>query len=256
MARPESKSTRAPLVFLMLVVVSSCSVINEGINTITGSQPSEKSASKKTNNDQDEAQYAKEESDDAEQVIPMDETPKVVQQVALISFNGRDPMAKVKINSEIRNLYNKIAQLVKVKKYQQAVEQLSNVKNRYPQLSGPDYQLARIYYQQGSFDKAIKAVDASVSKNQRNYYSINFKGVVLRAQGKFEMAKQSYLQAIKIYPPYPNAHLNLGVLADIYLGDLQLALLQYRTYMQLSKNKDKQVANWVIELERRIKAGS
>ena len=61
--------------------------------------------------------------------------------------------------------------------------------------------------------------------------------------------------AIKVYPPYPNSHLNLGVLADIYMGELSLALIQYREYMRLVGNNDKTVANWILELERRIKAG-
>jgi len=243
------------LVLFSVIALSSCSVINEGIKAVSGGQTSAKSDKNKDNLNKDEAQYATEEVDTAEEPIVMDKTAEVVKPAILISFNGKDPMAKVKINNEIRNLYSKTATLVKLKKYQQAIAQLEAVKTRYPQLSGPDYQLARIYYQLGQLDKALIAVDASVSKNQRNYYSINFRGVVLRAQGKFKQAKESYLKAIEIYPPYPNAHLNLGVLADIYMGDLDLALIQYRSYMELIGRKDKAVANWVIEIERRIKAG-
>ncbi|MDQ7050544.1 MAG: tetratricopeptide repeat protein [Enterobacterales bacterium] len=185
----------------------------------------------------------------------MDQTPEVVKRAPLIVFNGKDPMSKVKINSEIRELYSQIGGLIKLKKYKKSITLLNTVKTRYPQLSGPDYQLARVYYRQGDLEKALVAVDASIAKNQRNYYSVNFRGVVLRSQGKFKQAKESYLKAIAIYPPYPNAHLNLGVLADIYLGELKLALVQYQSYMELIGNKDKDVANWVIEIERRIKAG-
>jgi len=250
-----SKCLPSLFVLFSIIALSSCSVINEGIKAISGGLSSAKSDSSKNKVKKDEAEYAQEESESDGQAIQMEDTPEVVKRALLISYNGKDPMAKVKINSEIRQLYSQTANLIKLKKHVKAIALLEAVKTRYPQLSGPDYQLARIYYQLGQLDKALTAADASVAKNQRNYYTINFRGVVLRAQGKFKQAKESYLKAIEIYPPYPNAHLNLGVLADIYLGELDLALIQYRSYMELVGNKDKTVGNWAIEIERRIKAG-
>jgi len=170
-------------------------------------------------------------------------------------FTGPDPMADIQINSEIKKAYGKVASLDSAKKYSEALAILSNIQTKYPQLSGPDYQMARIYFSQKKLKEALVSVNASLKNNQRNYYSLNLKGVILREQGDFDGAKNSYLKAIEIYPPYANSHLNLGVLADIYLRDLPLALIQYREYMRLTKNQDKKVANWVLEIERRIKAG-
>jgi len=166
-----------------------------------------------------------------------------------------DPMADIQINAEIKSTYKQVAQLDKLKKYVQAIKLLDGVQLKYPQLSGPDYQKARIYFSQKKFDLAIKSVDLSLANNSRNYYSLNLKGVILREQGKFDEAREMYFLAIEAYPAYPASHLNLGVLADIYLRDLPLALLQYREYMKLTSNQDKKVANWVLELERRINAG-
>ncbi len=166
-----------------------------------------------------------------------------------------DPMRDIQINSEIKSTYKQVAKLNKLKQYLQAIKLLDGIQVKYPQLSGPDYQRARIYFGQNKFDLALKSVDSSLNNNSRNYYSLNLKGIILREQGKFEEAREIYFMAIETYPAYPNSHLNLGVLADIYLRDLPLALLQYREYMKLTSNQDKKVANWVLELERRIKAG-
>ena len=171
------------------------------------------------------------------------------------TFSGVDPMADIKINAEIKSTYGKVAKLNKTKKYADAIRMLESVQLKYPQLSGPEYQKARIYFNQGKIDMALKSVDESLSNNGRNYYSLNLKGVILRELGRFEEAREIYFMAIETYPPYPNSHLNLGVLADIYLRDLPLALMQYREYMKLTLNQDKKVANWIIEIERRIKAG-
>lgn len=172
-----------------------------------------------------------------------------------IVFSGVDPMADIQINAEIKSTYGKVAKLNDQKQHAAAIKLLDSVRLKYPQLSGPDYQKARIYFNQGKLELALKFVDFSLLNNTRNYYSLNLKGIILREQGKFEQAREIYFMAIETYPPYPSSHLNLGVLADIYMRDLPLALLQYREYMKLTSNKDKKVANWIIEIERRIKAG-
>ncbi len=174
---------------------------------------------------------------------------------SLLAFAGKDPMADIQINAEIKKFYSQVSQLSNDKKFSQALALLDKLKVQYPQLSGPDYQKARIYLEQQKLDDALLAIDLSLKNNPRNYYSLNLKGVVLRELGKFEEAKQVYLKAIEIYPPYPNSHLNLGVLADIYLRDSALALIKYQQYQALTGEQDKQVKNWIIEIERRIKAG-
>jgi Flp pilus assembly protein TadD len=174
---------------------------------------------------------------------------------SLLAFAGKDPMADIQINPEIRQSYAQVAKLVANNNFAQALGILDEVKLQYPQLSGPDYQKARIFLQQQKLEQASQAIDLSLMNNQSNYYALNLKGVILREQGKFNEAKQAYLKAIEIYPPYPNSHLNLGVLADIYLRDSALALIKYQQYQSLTKGADNKVKNWIIEIERRIKAG-
>lgn len=179
------------------------------------------------------------------------------EQVDVVApFDGVDPMADIQINAKIKKAYQKVASLDSVQKYDEALALLDNLKNTYPQLSGPAYQKARIYINQNKLDEALTAIDSSLTNNPRNYYALNLKGIILREKGDFEAAKSVYFKAIEVYPPYPNSHLNLGLLADLYLKDLPLALIQYQRYMKLTGNSDKTVKNWIIELERRIKAGN
>ncbi len=170
-------------------------------------------------------------------------------------FNGVDPMADIQLNAEIKKSYKDVAEFNRLKKYHDAIFLLNKIKGKYPQLSGPDYQKARIYLNQGSLDDALASIQLSFINNKRNYYALNLKGIILKEKGLFEEAKNVYLDAISIYPPYPNSHLNLGVLSDLFMGDLGLALIQYREYLRLTGNQDKSVTNWVVELERRINAG-
>ena len=170
-----------------------------------------------------------------------------------------DPMADIQINAEIKRAYSKVSKFNKKKKYIDGLKELDKVKLKYPQLSGPDYQKARLFLNQSKYKEALEAVELSLNNNSRNYYSLTLKGIILKEMGEFKKAKKSYLKAIEIYSPYIYSHLNLGVLSDVYTGELSLALIQYKQYLKLTSNNKKykekqlQVNSWVVELERRIK---
>jgi tetratricopeptide (TPR) repeat protein len=170
-----------------------------------------------------------------------------------------DPMADIQINAEIKKSYSKVSKLNKTKNYTEGLNELERIKLKYPQLSGPDYQKARLYFNQSQYNKALQAVELSLKNNGRNYYSLNLKGIILKELGEFKEAKNTYLKAIATYNLYANTHLNLGVLSDVYTGELDLALVHYKEYIKLSlanksrKGKVLQVKEWVVELDRRIK---
>jgi len=174
---------------------------------------------------------------------------------SLLAYQGEDPMGDIQINAEIKKAYQNVAKFNIEKKYQQALDLLDGLKVKYPQLSGPDYQKARIYFNQQKLEQALESVQLSLKNNERNYYALNLQGIIYREMGMFDEAKTVYLRAIEIYPPYPKSHLNLGVLADIYMRDSALALIQYQQYQALTNGNDKTVSNWILEIERRIKAG-
>jgi len=163
-----------------------------------------------------------------------------------------DPMADIKINTEIKKIYSQVSKLDKKSNFLEAISLLDKIEVKYPQLSGPSYQKARILLRQEKYNQALEQAELSISKNKRNYYSHNLKAVILRTKGDFQASKSAYMDALNAYPGYPNSHLNLGVLADLYLRDLPLALSHYQNYMRLVKNQDEKVKNWIIEIQRRI----
>ena len=84
----------------------------------------------------------------------------------------------------------------------------------------------------------------------------NHLGILQRRKGQFEEALMAYQRAIEIDVKYARAHLNLGILFDLYLQDLEKALAQYRVYQTLTDEQDKQVAGWIVDIERRLKSDS
>jgi tetratricopeptide (TPR) repeat protein len=71
--------------------------------------------------------------------------------------------------------------------------------------------------------------------------------------GKFAEAESAYQHSIAAEPNYAPAHLNLGVLYDMYLAQPQKALDEFDRYIEIA-GENKQVAGWVIELRKRVGA--
>jgi len=78
-------------------------------------------------------------------------------------------------------------------------------------------------------------------------------GIVERRLGKFAEAEAAYQRTIAAEPNYAPAHLNLGVLYDLYLAQPQKALDEFERYIEIA-GENKQVAGWVVELRKRVGA--
>src|SRR6202049_3086431 len=78
-------------------------------------------------------------------------------------------------------------------------------------------------------------------------------GIVERKLGKFAEAEAAYQRTIAAEPKYAPAHLNLGVLYDLYLAQPQKALDEFERYIEIVGD-NKQVAGWVVELRKRVGA--
>lgn len=71
-----------------------------------------------------------------------------------------------------------------------------------------------------------------------------------REMGRFDLAEASYKKLLAAKPERADAHLNLGVLYELYLFQPALALQHYRTYQGLQATPDTKVAGWIAVLER------
>jgi len=77
--------------------------------------------------------------------------------------------------------------------------------------------------------------------------------MLLRRNGKFLEAEAAYLKAVTVNPDYALAHYNLGVLNELYLQRLDVALRHFETYQALAGD-DRQVEKWITDLRRRVAA--
>lgn len=123
----------------------------------------------------------------------------------------------------------------------------------FPQYSGPHNNLGIIYFHEGKVEKAKAEFNKALELNPKSVVSLNHLGIISRGEGEFKKALEYYERALQINPDYPYVHLNLGILLELYMGKLPEALEHYKRYQELTKEEDKKVNGWIVDLERRIK---
>lgn len=106
--------------------------------------------------------------------------------------------------------------------------------------------------QAGNLEKAEAELLALTQNSPGLAAAHNNLGVIYRRSGRFKEAEQQYNAALSANGDSRDAHLNLGILYDIYLQQPAKALEHYERYQQLSTEPDEDVALWITDLERRL----
>lgn len=159
----------------------------------------------------------------------------------------------VKVDAKAQTEFSQAIQALKDQRDDDALQLLTGLTQKYPNLAGPFTNLGILYLKRDILDKAQQALLQATTIRPDDAVAFNELGVVYRKQGKFQQAQQAYQQALTIKPDYADAHLNIGILYDVYLNNLPQALTHYEKYQSLSQHPDKQVAKWIIDLKRRVK---
>ena len=123
----------------------------------------------------------------------------------------------------------------------------------YPDFPGAHVNLAIIYSANGDDEAAMAAVNDALAIDAEHVPALNQLGVLHRKNGNFTESEAAYLKAVTVQPDYPLAHYNLGVLNELYLQRLELALQHFERYQELV-GEDKQVGRWITDLQRRVAA--
>ena len=121
----------------------------------------------------------------------------------------------------------------------------------YPELPGPHANLGIACYRQNKLSDAVAALNEAIRLNPRQAAYYNALGIAQRHAGEFARAREAYANALALDPLYAKAHLNLGILHDLYLRDADKALQHYTRYQELLPSAEEPVQKWIVDLQRR-----
>jgi tetratricopeptide (TPR) repeat protein len=157
------------------------------------------------------------------------------------------------IPPQVRTLYEQAAAAMAAGDYVDAELRFKEFLLQYPQYPGAYVNLAIIHANNDNNDAARSVLDTALTLNPNHPAALNQLGMLLRKNGKFLEAEAAYMKAVTVSPDYALAHYNLGVLNELYLQRLDIALQNFEAYQALV-GEDKQVARWIADLRRRVAA--
>ncbi len=168
---------------------------------------------------------------------------------------AREPAAVVpvpEVDGRVAAEFEEAVRLLREERFSDAEVLLRSITREAPELAGPWINLGQVYVALGQPEEARRAFEAGAAANPYNCTAHNELGLLARVQGDFDAAERHYLNCLQRVPDNGAAHLNLGILYELYLGRLSDALANYRSYQALLAEPDRRVKGWVMDLERRL----
>jgi tetratricopeptide (TPR) repeat protein len=153
--------------------------------------------------------------------------------------------------AEVRPKFLLANYLFREGKQKSAEEHFRALTEKYPSLAGPWVKLGDIAEINGKHDEAINNYKKAISVNKYNVNAYIALGLLQRKQGYFSDAQTTYLEALNVWKDFPEAHLNLAVLYDLYMNRPEDAQKHYEAYCFLTGKKDDKVQKWLSEVKQR-----
>lgn len=160
-------------------------------------------------------------------------------------------LQKGKIKKESVVKYIDAKRAIKQKQYSQAEKLLQELTVEDKSLSGPWIALGDIAVEQKKYSQAADNYIAAIGINEKNINAYMRLAQTQRMQGNFLNAQNTYAKALALWPDFPEAHLNLAVLYDVYLNHPLRAQKHMEAYQFLTHGENKDVAKWLVEIQQR-----
>jgi len=185
------------------------------------------------------------------QFLPRQTYDEKGEAIAYVPSENPYLQIKSKINKGSVLLFIEAKKAIRNNDFATAKQKLSVITQKDTSLSGPwvllgniameekQYKLAQSHYQ-----KAIK-----ITPDNINAYVALAK--VQRLMGEFHVAQNTLTLVLGIWKDCPEAHLNLGVLYDMYLNQPEKAQQHIEAYLFLNGYKNKQAIAWFNEIQSR-----
>ncbi len=158
---------------------------------------------------------------------------------------------KGRIKKEAILEFIKAKRLFTAKDFDSALIKFKNLSESYPKLSGSFVYLGEIADQQKDYLLSEKHYRSAIESNAENVNAYLRLALSQRKQGKFLEAQNSYAKLLSIWPDFPEAHLNIAILYDLYLNHPIRAQRHYEAFQFLTKGENEEVAKWLDDVKSR-----
>lgn len=160
-------------------------------------------------------------------------------------------LQKGKINKQSALKFIEAKRAISSRNYAKANSLLDDLTSSDDKLSGPWLLKGDLAVAESNFDAAVESYAKAIDVNPKNVNAYLRLALNQRKQGKFLVAQNTYAEVLKVWKDFPEAHLNLAVLYDLYLNHPIRAQKHVEAYQFLTGEENTEVANWLEEIQTR-----
>jgi tetratricopeptide (TPR) repeat protein len=161
------------------------------------------------------------------------------------------PPAEPPLDPAVVRAFEHARQALAAGRLEQAEREFLALAQSNPELGGVHANLGIVHRRMGKLAESVAALERAVQAGPKQPVYFNQLGIAYRMVGRFADARAAYEKAISLDANYAPAHLNLGILYDLYLWDGARAVELYERYLALVPAGDDKVKKWVAEIRKR-----
>ena len=132
-----------------------------------------------------------------------------------------------------------------------AKQKLGVITQKDDSLSGPWAMLGDIAVEEKDLKTAESHYKKAIEINDQNINAYTALATAQRMAGEFHVAQNTLALSLELWKDFPEAHLNLGILYDVYLNQPKNAQMHMEAYLYLTNYKNKQAIAWFDEVKSR-----
>jgi len=188
---------------------------------------------------------------DTRQFLPRQVYDEKGNAVAYVASENPYLLMKSKLNKGSVLLFIEAKKAIRNNDFEKAKQKLNVITQKDTSLAGPWVLLGNIAMEEKQFELAQSHYQKAIKITPNNINAYIALAKVQRLMGEFHVAQNTLSLVLNIWKDCPEAHLNLGVLYDLYLNQPQKAQQHIEAYLFLNGYKNKQAIAWYNEIQSR-----
>ncbi|QSP95108.1 tetratricopeptide repeat protein [Marinobacter salinisoli] len=240
------KSVRAGAL-MSAVLLSGCA----GLGTMTGPEPAPETAEKQVVESAPVVVPDVQGEADSHRYLPQQGYDAAGNKIDYAAEPNPYTQASAPVAPEVVARFQAASKLMAEEKNRMARKAFEAITRDYPELSGPWVKLGELAEIGERLERAEKSYRKAIEVNPDNVNAYLALALLQRRNGDFEASRDTYVAALELWKDYPEAHLNLAILYDLYMNQPVNAQPHFEAYQFLVQGDHPQVADWLIEIRRR-----
>lgn len=157
----------------------------------------------------------------------------------------------VRVDGETLSDFTRAVNFMEQARYDEAIALLKQVIEQSPRLTIPHINIALAYEHTGDEERTEEHLKTALDLIPGHPVASNTYGLFLRKNGRFTEARDIFEMSLDHFPEYLPVRKNLGIVCELYLGDLACALEQFEIYSEVAP-EDELITIWIASLRQRI----